>query len=142
MCLYPCRRTSLAPRINIKQLLGQVLGRGRDVFPEWPLHRTVSPGHNLGVEVRPGGEWSPAAQHGVEEDAQRPAVEIAVNFLLGFLNRHLVGPLLELHILHADRGALRLHLSMSTSSLASMGSAAASESSILRLAAESSFLAF
>ena len=49
-------------------------------------------------------------------------VEIAVHFLLGFLNRHLVGPLLELHILHADRGALRLHL--------------------LRLAAESSFLAF
>ena len=31
-------------------------------------------------------------------------VEIAVHFLLGFLNRHLVGPLLELHILHADRG--------------------------------------
>ena len=37
-------------------------------------------------------------------------VEIAVHFLLGFLNRHLVGPLLELRILHADRGALRLHL--------------------------------
>ena len=49
-------------------------------------------------------------------------VEIDVHFLLGFLNRHLVGPLPELHILHADRGALRLHL--------------------LRLAAESSFLAF
>ena len=54
------------------------------------------------MEVRAGGEWSPAAQHGVEEDAQRPAVEIAVNFLLGFLNRHLVGPLLELHI-HIQR---------------------------------------
>ena len=29
-------------------------------------------------------------------------VEIAVHFLLGFLNRHLVGPLLELHI-HIQR---------------------------------------